>query len=122
MEKLHQLTQQYQELADFLRQFRQERHRFPELSNEEFETTAKIKSELEKHHITILDFPLKTGLVAEIKGAKLGKTVMLRSDIDALPILEESGVPFSSEREGVMHACGHDFHLSAALGAAILLK
>ena len=122
MEKLHQLTQQYQELADFLRQFRQERHRFPELSNEEFETTAKLKSELEKHHITILDFPLKTGLVAEIKGAKLGKTVMLRSDIDALPILEESGVPFSSEREGVMHACGHDFHLSAALGAAILLK
>ena len=122
MEKLHQLTQQYQELADFLRQFRQERHRFPELSNEEFETTAKIKSELEKHHITILDLPLKTGLVAEIKGAKPGKTVMLRSDIDALPILEESGVPFSSEREGVMHACGHDFHLSAALGAAILLK
>ena len=122
MEKLHQLIQQYQELADFLRQFRQERHRFPELSNEEFETTAKIKSELEKHHITILDLPLKTGLVAEIKGAKLGETVMLRSDIDALPILEESGVPFSSEREGVMHACGHDFHLSAALGAAILLK
>ena len=65
---------------------------------------------------------MKTGLVAEIKGAKPGKTVMLRSDIDALPILEESGVPFSSEREGVMHACGHDFHLSAALGAAILLK
>ena len=98
MEKLHQLIQQYQELADFLRQFRQERHRFPELSNEEFETTAKIKSELEKHHITILDLPLKTGLVAEIKGTKPGKTVMLRSDIDALPILEESGVPFSSEK------------------------
>ena len=122
MEKLNQLTQQYQILADFLRQFRQERHQYPELSNEEFETTAKIREVLEKHHIDILPFPLQTGLVAEIKGLKAGKTVMLRADIDALPIEEESGVEFSSKKVGIMHACGHDFHMSAALGAAILLK
>lgn len=122
MQKLTELTQQHQALADFLQAFRQERHQFPELSNEEFETTAKIREVLEQHNIDILDLPLKTGLVAEIKGAKAGKTVMLRSDIDALPIVEESGVPFSSQKSGVMHACGHDFHLSAALGAAILLK
>ena len=122
MEKLNQLTQQYQILADFLHQFRQERHQYPELSNEEFETTAKIREVLEKHHIDILPFPLQTGLVAEIKGLKAGKTVMLRADIDALPIEEESGVEFSSKKVGIMHACGHDFHMSAALGAAILLK
>ena len=122
MEKLNQLTQQYQILADFLRQFRQERHQYPELSNEEFETTAKIREVLEKHHIDVLPFPFQTGLVAEIKGLKAGKTVMLRADIDALPIEEESGVEFSSKKVGIMHACGHDFHMSAALGAAILLK
>ena len=117
-----QLTAQYQSLSDFLQQFRQERHQHPELSNEEFETTAKIREILEQHQITVLDLPLKTGLVAEIKGAQPGKTLVLRSDIDALPIEEESGVPFCSLKKGVMHACGHDFHMSAALGAAILLK
>lgn len=116
------LIQQHQSLADFLQAFRRERHRYPELSGEEVKTTAKIREVLTQHHIDILDLPLKTGLVAEIKGEKAGKTVILRSDIDALPINEESGVPFSSLNPGVMHACGHDFHLSAALGAAILLK
>ena len=90
-----QLTAQYKSLSDFLQQFRQERHQHPELSNEEFETTAKIREILEQHQITVLDLPLKTGLVAEIKWAQPGKTLVLRSDIDALPIEEESGVPFS---------------------------
>ncbi|BAN96143.1 hypothetical protein E05_13770 [Plautia stali symbiont] len=65
--------------------------------------------------------PLKTGLVAEV-GPAQGPLIVLRSDIDALPIEEQSDVAFRSERPGVMHACGHDFHASAALGAAILLK
>lgn len=113
---------EYQALADYLVQYRRERHQYPELSNQEFETTKSIRAELEKHGITVLDLPLATGLVAEIKGAQAGKTVVLRSDIDALPILEEAEVAFPSKNEGVMHACGHDFHLSAALGAAILLQ
>ncbi|KNC05843.1 hydrolase [Pantoea sp. RIT-PI-b] len=108
-------------LGEQLIAFRHELHRFPELSNEEFETTARIRQQLEQHHIRVLDLPLKTGLVAEI-GPEQGPLIVLRSDIDALPIEEQSDVTFRSERPGVMHACGHDFHSSAALGAAILLK
>ncbi|GAB7195897.1 M20 peptidase aminoacylase family protein [Dickeya oryzae] len=82
----------------------------------------KIRAVLEKEGIRILELPLKTGLVAEVGGLQEGPLVVVRSDIDALPIEEESGVEFSSKNAGVMHACGHDFHSSAALGAAILLK
>ncbi|MEL7695924.1 MULTISPECIES: amidohydrolase [Pantoea] len=108
-------------LGERLIALRHELHRFPELSNQEFETTARLRQQLEQHQIRILDLPLKTGLVAEI-GSSSGPLVVLRSDIDALPIEEQSGVSFRSERAGVMHACGHDFHCTAALGAAILLK
>lgn len=114
--------QEHQALAKFIEDFRHNMHRFPELSNQEFETTARIKTVLENHQIRVLNLPLKTGLVAEIGGQKAGKLVVLRSDIDALPIEEKSGVEYTSENPGVMHACGHDFHTSAALGAAILLK
>ncbi len=87
----------------------------------ELETTARLRQQLEQHQIRIVDLPLKTGLVAEV-GPAQGPLIVLRSDIDALPIEEQSDVAFRSERPGVMHACGHDFHASAALGAAILLK
>lgn len=108
-------------LGEQLIAFRHELHRFPELSNQEFETTARLRQQLEQHQIRIVDLPLKTGLVAEV-GPAQGPLIVLRSDIDALPIEEQSDVAFRSERPGVMHACGHDFHASAALGAAILLK
>ncbi|MCL2892292.1 M20 peptidase aminoacylase family protein [Brenneria tiliae] len=113
---------QHQPLAQFIQAFRHDLHQHPELSNQEFETTAKIRAVLEKEGIRVLDLPLKTGLVAEVGGQQDGPLVVVRSDIDALPIEEESGVDFTSTRKGVMHACGHDFHSSAALGAAILLK
>ncbi|WP_038905923.1 M20 peptidase aminoacylase family protein [Dickeya zeae] len=113
---------QYAPLAQFIQAFRHELHQHPELSNQEFETTKKIRAVLEKEGIRILELPLKTGLVAEVGGLQEGPLVVVRSDIDALPIEEESGVEFSSKNAGVMHACGHDFHSSAALGAAILLK
>ncbi|QIZ49540.1 amidohydrolase [Dickeya zeae] len=113
---------QHAPLAQFIQAFRHELHQHPELSNQEFETTKKIRAVLEKEGIRILDLPLKTGLVAEVGGLQDGPLVVVRSDIDALPIEEESGVEFSSKNAGVMHACGHDFHSSAALGAAILLK
>lgn len=115
------MSQSLDTLGEQLIAFRHELHRFPELSNQEFETTARIRQQLEQHQIRVLDLPLKTGLVAEI-GAEKGPLMVLRSDIDALPIEEQSDVSFRSERPGVMHACGHDFHSSAALGAAILLK
>ncbi|KGA33464.1 M20 peptidase aminoacylase family protein [Pectobacterium odoriferum] len=113
---------QHEPLAQFIQAFRHDLHRHPELSNQEFETTKKIRTVLEKEGIRILDLPLKTGLVAEVGGLQEGPLVVVRSDIDALPIEEESGVEFTSLNKGVMHACGHDFHSSAALGAAILLK
>lgn len=109
-------------LADYIQQFRHEMHQYPELSNQEFATTEKIRAALEELGITVLSLPLKTGLVAEIKGLQEGPIVVIRSDIDALPIAEESGMACSSKHQGIMHACGHDFHASAALGAAILLK
>ncbi|KAA5971514.1 amidohydrolase [Pantoea sp. M_9] len=116
------VTQKHQQLATFIQNFRHHLHRHPELSNEEFKTTASIRAALEKYEIRVLDLPLKTGLVAEIGGIQPGEMVVLRADIDALPIEEKSGVEYTSQNPGVMHACGHDFHTSAALGAAILLK
>ncbi|MFE8100425.1 amidohydrolase [Brenneria goodwinii] len=113
---------QHEPLAQFIQAFRHDLHRHPELSNQEFETTRKIREVLEKEGIRILELPLKTGLVAEVGGRQDGPLVVVRSDIDALPIEEESGVEYSSASQGAMHACGHDFHASAALGAAILLK
>jgi len=113
---------EHQDIAQFIQAFRLELHRFPELSNHEFETTARIKAVLDQYQIRIVDLPLKTGLVAELGDANSPHLVVLRSDIDALPIEEQSGVDYVSQNAGVMHACGHDFHASAALGAAILLK
>lgn len=109
-------------LARRLIDIRRELHANPELSGEEFETTAAIRGWLEKEGIGIADYPLKTGLVAEIGGLREGPIVALRADIDALPIQEETGLPFASRRPGAMHACGHDFHTAALIGAAVLLK
>ncbi len=106
----------------FIRAFREDMHQYPELSNEEFQTTEKIKEALQKHQIRILDIPLKTGVVAEIGNPDSHIAVALRADIDALPIIEESEEGIISKKHGIMHACGHDFHTSAVLGAAILLK
>ncbi len=108
-------------LALWLQAFRHELHRFPELSHQEFETTARIRQQLEHHGIRVLDLALETGVVAEI-GLPTAPLVVLRADIDALPIEEQAELPFRSTRHGVMHACGHDFHSAAALGAAVLLK
>ena len=112
----------HQTLARHLEAFRQTLHQHPELSHQEFETTARLRKALEEHDIRILALPLKTGLVAEVGGMQDGPLIALRSDIDALPIHEEVDVAWKSRNSGVMHACGHDFHASAALGAAILLK
>ncbi|WP_263560250.1 amidohydrolase [Paenibacillus polymyxa] len=111
-----------QVLEQKLVEIRRHLHRYPELSNEEVETTAYIRRLLKEQDITILDVPLRTGLVAEIGGQQEGPTVALRADIDALPIQEETGLPYASLHPGKMHACGHDFHTASLLGAAALLK
>lgn len=107
-----------EELKDCYKMF----HQYPEISNEEYETTKRIKSLLEEVDIEVLDTNLETGLVASIKGKEDGPVVAIRCDIDALPIEEETGLEYASKNKGVMHACGHDFHIVSILGAAYLLK
>ena len=96
-------------------------HRHPELSYEEVETTKRLREDLAAAGIEVLDLPLKTGLVAQV-GTGEAPFIALRCDIDGLPIQEESGLAYASEHAGRMHACGHDFHISAVLGSAYLLK
>ena len=95
-------------------------HQHPELSGQEYQTTAFLRERLEELGIRILESGLKTGLIAEIGSGK--PVVALRADIDALPILEQTNLPYQSQHPGVMHACGHDFHQTSLLGAAALLK
>lgn len=95
-------------------------HRHPELSDEEFQTTERMKQILAEHGIDIYPLPLATGLVAHIGSGT--PVVAFRCDIDALPLQEESGLPYASEYSGKMHACGHDFHTATLLGIALALK
>lgn len=118
MEKYMEQKVLEQKLTDFF----EELHSHPELSYEEYETTERVKRELHAAGIEILQTPLKTGVVAIIRGAQPGKTYGLRCDIDALPIMEETELPYKSEIPGKMHACGHDFHTAAVIGTALLLQ
>lgn len=96
-------------------------HKHPELSFKEYNTTSRIRQDLEKAGIHILHLPLETGLVAEF-GSGRHPITAIRCDIDALPVTEEADVAYRSGQPGCMHACGHDFRISAILGAAYLLK
>lgn len=102
--------------------WRRHLHAHPELSCKEYETTEYIAERLSEMGIPFERFEGCTGGVAVIRGDRPGKTVMLRADIDALPIIEDSGVEFPSQNNGVMHACGHDCHTAMLLGAASILK
>jgi len=96
-------------------------HRHPELSGEEHETARCVAERLDDLGLDVRTGVYKTGVVATLDGGAPGPTVLLRGDIDALPIQEKTGLEFASEKEGVMHACGHDFHTSSLLGAAMIL-
>lgn len=109
-------------LEEKLKEYFEWFHRHPELSYEEYETTKKIREILEETGVEILPFNLETGLVAIVRGEKEGQVQALRCDIDALPVQEETLLPYASEIQGKMHACGHDFHITAGIGCAILLK
>lgn len=96
-------------------------HQCPELGHREVETTRLIRACLEEYGAEVLDYGFPTGLAARIRGGHPGKLLALREDIDALPILENTGLPFASQTPGVCHACGHDVHAAALLGCAKLL-
>lgn len=108
-------------IAPWLREVRHALHRRPEPGNHEFETAGAIEAALAGLSIPCRRL-LDTALVATLAGPADGPAVALRADMDALPVSEETGCPFASERAGYMHACGHDFHMAAALGAAAILS
>ncbi|MFD2728422.1 M20 metallopeptidase family protein [Enterococcus camelliae] len=93
-------------------------HQIPELGLQEKETSAYIKKRLAEFGITTVYDLLDTAVVAVLQGEKEGKTLAFRTDIDALPVTEETGVPFASQHPGKMHACGHDGHMATMLGFA----
>lgn len=101
---------------------RHDLHRHPELAFEERETATRLEAELSRLKPVELKRVAGTGVVARIKGRRRGApAVAIRGDIDALPIQEATGLPFTSEVSGVMHACGHDVHATWTVGAAALL-
>jgi amidohydrolase len=97
-------------------------HAHPELSFHEYRTVAFVEKQLRAFGINQLEKKAETGLVALVEGKNPGKkTVALRADMDALPIIEQNEVPYKSQNHGVMHACGHDVHTASLLGAAKIL-
>ncbi|MFI3269116.1 MAG: M20 family metallopeptidase [Rikenellaceae bacterium] len=103
-------------------ELRRHLHRYPELSFEEQATAAYISSALSQYGIEHRSIA-KTGLLCKIEGkGDLKRAVVLRADIDALPVTEATGLAYSSENEGVMHACGHDIHAGALFGALCRLN
>ena len=105
-----------EELSDQIIKDRRYLHQHPELSYKEKNTTAYLVASLKELGIPVQTFEDYTGCIATIKGGKPGKTICLRADMDALPIKEETGLPFASRHEGFMHACGHDTHTAMLLG------
>ena len=95
-------------------------HRWPELGWQEERTSSLVADTLIAMGWEV-SRPVGTAVVGVLRGGAPGRTVALRADMDALPIQEDTGLPFASERPGVMHACGHDLHTAGLLGAAIVL-
>ncbi|MCI7262209.1 MAG: M20 family metallopeptidase [Clostridiaceae bacterium] len=116
------LLESAQALQPRLAELRREFHAHPEVSGQEEQTAARVLKKLEE----IGGYEIRTGIsghgiLAELKGALPGPMVALRADMDALQITEETNLPYASQNPGVMHACGHDNHITMLLGAAHLL-
>ena len=112
------ITKKYK---DYIIEKRRYFHMNPEPSFNEYDTSKVIQEELTKIGIPFEIFA-KTGIIATIKGQNPGKTVLLRADMDALEVCEKNNVSYRSQKEGLMHACGHDGHIAMLLGAAHVLN
>ncbi len=111
------------DLIPELIKIRQQIHRNPELSFKEHQTANLIVKQLQTYGITDIQTEIgKTGVLVVIDSGKSGKTVALRADMDALPMLEKTGKPYASQNKEVMHACGHDGHTATLLGVAAVLN
>ncbi len=123
------IDQRARELEARLIDWRRDIHRNPELGNREFRTAKLVETHLRKLGLEVKTGVAHTGVVALLRGAKPGPTIALRADMDALPVTEQTDLPFKStatseyrgERVGVMHACGHDAHVAMLMAAAEVL-
>ncbi len=124
------LDQQAKEIEPKLIEWRRQFHQYPELSNQEFKTGKKIADYLKSLGMEVQYPVAKTGVLGILKGSKPGPVVALRADMDALPVNERNSLPFASKEKvifngtetGVMHACGHDGHMSILMGVAEILS
>ncbi len=103
-------------------ELRHDIHAHPELAFQEHRTTQVVRDRLAELGWELASCPTETGAVAVLRGAKPGRRIMIRADIDGLPVTEENRISFASVNEGVMHACGHDVHTAGLLGIADLLS
>ena len=115
------MTPRIEDVPRGIIEFRHELHRIPELAGREFKTMRAIRDRLAALDLEVLPPFLKTDTVAILRGARPGKNLTLRADIDGLRISESSGCPYASVHPGFMHACGHDAHAAMLMGAAEVL-
>jgi amidohydrolase len=109
-------------IAPRLIEIRRHIHSHPELSGQEYQTAAFVAGVLSSSGLHVQEGVGKTGVIGELKGTGKDKRILaIRTDMDALPIQERSGLEFASRTEGIMHACGHDVHTTVGLGTAMIL-
>jgi len=118
----HNFLQQAKDLFPYTQSLRRDFHMHPELGFNEIRTGGIVAKELESLGIEVTKGVGKTGVVGLMEGAKPGPTILLRFDMDALPITEETGTEYASTNSGVMHACGHDGHTAIGLTVAKILN
>ena len=116
------INKEIADLREELISLRRDFHQHPELGFEEFRTGKIVADYLESLGIEVERNVAKTGVVGLLRGSQPGKTIALRTDMDALPVEEQAGLDFSSQIKGLMHACGHDGHLAMMLIAAKILS
>ena len=119
---MKQLDQILCGIKDELISIRKDFHRKPELGFQEHQTATKVASYMENLGLEVTTSIGGTGVIGLLRGENAGQTIALRACLDALPIEEQSGVPYSSENSGVMHACGHDGNMTIVLGTANILS
>jgi amidohydrolase len=124
------IDQQAKDIEPKVIEWRRHFHQYPELSNRETKTAARVAEHLKSLGIEVQTGVAKTGVVGILKGGKPGPVIALRADMDALPVTERNSLPFASKEKttfngqetGVMHACGHDSHVAILMGVAEVLS
>jgi amidohydrolase len=122
VKKNDDIIKKAEELKQKMIDLRRDFHQYPELGLQEFNTARKVEGVLKAIGLETRMFVNGTGVRGFVKGSEPGETIALRADMDALPIQEETDLPYQSQNKGVMHACGHDAHVAMLLGAATILS